>query len=92
MTLTSFFIVVGIIGLVAFIGTVIMGAPIAGHLLDAGYDLTVHNRTRSKAEGLLARDFCHEIDHLDGKMYMELVEGDIKDAAAEAAAAEETDE
>ncbi len=34
----------------------------------------------------------HEIDHLDGKMYMELVEGDIKDAAAEAAAAEETDE
>ena len=39
-----------------------------------------------------ARDFCHEIDHLDGKMYMELVEGDIKDAAAEAAAAEETDE
>ena len=40
---------------VAFIGTGIMGAPIAGHLLDAGYNLTVYNRTREKAEGLLAR-------------------------------------
>lgn len=40
---------------VAFIGTGIMGAPIAGHLLDAGYRVTVHNRTRKKAEGLLAR-------------------------------------
>ena len=26
---------------------------------------------------LLARAFCHEIDHLDGKMYTELVEGDL---------------
>lgn len=40
---------------VAFIGTGIMGSQIAGHLLDAGYELTVHNRTREKAEGLLAR-------------------------------------
>lgn len=40
---------------VAFIGTGIMGAPIAGHLLDAGYPLVVYNRTRSKAEDLLAR-------------------------------------
>ena len=40
---------------VAFIGTGIMGAPIAGHLLDAGFRLVVHNRTRKKAEGLLAR-------------------------------------
>lgn len=38
---------------VAFIGTGIMGAPIAGHLLSAGYPLTVFNRTPSKAEGLL---------------------------------------
>lgn len=28
-------------------------------------------------EGLLARAFCHEIDHLDGHMYTELVEGDL---------------
>lgn len=27
--------------------------------------------------GLLARAFCHEIDHLDGKMYTELVEGEL---------------
>lgn len=30
-----------------------------------------------EGEGLLARAFCHEIDHLDGKMYTELVEGEI---------------
>lgn len=40
---------------VAFIGTGIMGAPIAGHILDAGYQLTVFNRTKSKADGLVAR-------------------------------------
>lgn len=40
---------------VAFIGTGIMGAPIAGHIMDAGYDVTVYNRTRSKADGLLVR-------------------------------------
>ena len=40
---------------VAFIGTGIMGARIAGHIMDAGYDLTVYNRTREKAEELLAR-------------------------------------
>ena len=28
-----------------------------------------------EGEGLLA--FCHEIDHLDGKMYTELVEGEL---------------
>ena len=40
---------------VAFIGTGIMGAPIAAHILDAGYPLTVFNRTKEKAEGLLAK-------------------------------------
>ena len=30
-----------------------------------------------EGEGLLARAFCHEIDHLDGKMYTELVEGGV---------------
>lgn len=39
---------------VAFIGTGIMGAPIAGHIMDAGYDLTVYNRTKSKADALVA--------------------------------------
>ena len=30
-----------------------------------------------EGEGLLARAFCHEIDHLDGKMYTELGEGEL---------------
>ena len=30
-----------------------------------------------EGEGLLASAFCHEIDHLDGKMYTELVEGEL---------------
>ena len=30
-----------------------------------------------KGEGLLARAFCHELDHLDGKMYTRLVEGEL---------------
>ena len=29
--------------------------------------------------GLLARACCHEIDHLDGKMYVDLVEGELHD-------------
>jgi peptide deformylase len=32
-----------------------------------------------EGEGLLARAICHETDHLDGKMYMDLVEGRIRD-------------
>ena len=30
-----------------------------------------------EGEALLARALCHEIDHLDGKMYVDLVEGGI---------------
>ena len=36
-----------------------------------------------EGEGLLARAFCHEIDHLNGKMYVELVEGELHDVAME---------
>lgn len=32
---------------------------------------------RLEGEGLLARAFCHELDHLDGKMYTSMVEGDL---------------
>jgi 3-hydroxyisobutyrate dehydrogenase len=39
----------------AFIGTGIMGAPMAGHLLSAGHRLIVHTRTRSRADDLLRR-------------------------------------
>jgi len=40
---------------VAFIGLGIMGHSMAGHLLAAGYPLTVHSRTKSRAEDLLSR-------------------------------------
>ncbi len=40
---------------VGWIGTGVMGASMCGHLLDAGHSVTVHTRTRSKAESLLQR-------------------------------------
>lgn len=40
---------------IAFIGTGVMGASMAGHLLEAGYPVSVYNRTKSKAEGLLRK-------------------------------------
>lgn len=36
-----------------------------------------------EGHGLLARAFCHEIDHLDGKLYVDLVEGELHDAEFE---------
>ena len=32
---------------------------------------------------LLARAICHECDHLDGKLYVDLVEGELEDVEAE---------
>ncbi|HTD46164.1 MAG TPA: NAD(P)-dependent oxidoreductase [bacterium] len=40
---------------IGFIGLGIMGRPMAGHLLDAGYPVTVWNRTRSKTAPLVER-------------------------------------
>ncbi|MGH0348838.1 NAD(P)-dependent oxidoreductase [Sinorhizobium meliloti] len=42
---------------IAVIGTGIMGGPMAGRLADAGYPVTVWNRTRDKADALS----CHGI-------------------------------
>ena len=36
-----------------------------------------------EGEGLLARAFCHELDHLDGHLYVEKVEGEIHDVTYE---------
>ena len=36
-----------------------------------------------EAEELLARACCHEIDHLEGKMYVDLVEGGLHDVEPE---------
>ncbi|MHC4127073.1 MAG: NAD(P)-dependent oxidoreductase [Planctomycetota bacterium] len=40
---------------IGWIGTGVMGAPMAGHLLEAGHSLTVNSRTKSKAQPLLDR-------------------------------------
>jgi 3-hydroxyisobutyrate dehydrogenase len=38
---------------IGWVGTGVMGGPMAGHLLRAGYQVTVFNRTREKASSLL---------------------------------------
>jgi 3-hydroxyisobutyrate dehydrogenase len=40
---------------IGWIGTGVMGSSMCGHLLTAGYRVTVHSRTRSKAQSLLDR-------------------------------------
>lgn len=40
---------------IGWIGTGVMGASMAGRLIDAGYNLTVYNRTRAKARTLIDR-------------------------------------
>ena len=37
------------------------------------------NECEIEGEELLARAFCHEIDHLDGHLYVEKVEGELHD-------------
>ena len=47
---------------VGWIGTGVMGGPMAGHLIAAGHELAVHTRTRSRAEDLLEQGarWCDE--------------------------------
>ena len=45
-----------------------------------------------QGEGLLARALCHEIDHLEGKMYLDLVEGELRDAVMVSPGEDEDDE
>jgi 3-hydroxyisobutyrate dehydrogenase len=40
---------------IGFIGLGVMGAPMAGHLAAAGHDMTVYNRTQSKADAWVAQ-------------------------------------
>jgi len=39
---------------VGFVGLGIMGMPMAGNLIKAGFDLTVYNRTRPRTDGLVS--------------------------------------
>jgi 3-hydroxyisobutyrate dehydrogenase len=40
---------------VGWIGTGVMGLSMCGHVIDAGYSVTVHNRTRERAEPLVEK-------------------------------------
>jgi 3-hydroxyisobutyrate dehydrogenase len=40
---------------VGWIGTGVMGTSMCGHVLAAGYEVTVHNRTRARADSLVER-------------------------------------
>jgi len=51
---------------IGFIGTGIMGRPMALNLLKAGYPLTVHNRTKQKTDQLISNgakwaDTCADV-------------------------------
>jgi len=51
---------------VAFLGTGIMGAPMARHLAGAGHEVRAFNRTREKAEGLGATVAGSPAEAVDG--------------------------
>ncbi|MDO4478238.1 MAG: peptide deformylase [Lachnospiraceae bacterium] len=53
------------------------------HVIAEAYDRNMQKIT-VEGEGLLARAICHECDHLDGHMYMELVEDGLYDVDMEA--------
>ncbi|MCL2677337.1 MAG: NAD(P)-binding domain-containing protein, partial [Streptococcaceae bacterium] len=40
---------------IGFIGTGVMGSAMAGHLMKAGHELYVYNRTASKTDDLVAK-------------------------------------
>ena len=39
------------------------------------------NEFEMEGEGVLARAFCHELDHLDGKLYVELAEDGLHEVS-----------
>ena len=45
------------------------------------YDMDM-KKTTVKGEGLLARALLHEMDHLDGVLYVDKVEGSLQDVTA----------
>lgn len=53
------------------------------HVIVRAMDENMEER-EIEGEGLLARAMCHEIDHLDGHMYTEKVEGQLHDVTYEA--------
>ena len=60
------------------------------HVVAEGFDREM-KPLKLEGEGLLARAICHELDHMDGKMYMSLANGTIRDADADIEMEEEED-
>ncbi|WP_343209984.1 peptide deformylase [Anaerolentibacter hominis] len=52
------------------------------HVKVKAYDRNMKEFTIEGTE-LLARAFCHELEHLDGHLFVEKVEGELEDVAAE---------
>lgn len=52
------------------------------HVIARAYDANMQE-FEIEATELLARAICHEVDHLDGHMYTELVEGEIYEVSYE---------
>lgn len=63
----------GCLSLPGFVGTVKRPMKVSVKALDRNM-----NEFEVTGEGLLARALCHEIDHLDGHMYTEHVEGSLR--------------
>lgn len=51
------------------------------HVIATARDIDF-NEYEIEGEELLARAICHELDHLDGKLYIDKVEGDLMDVTA----------
>ncbi|WP_323704854.1 NAD(P)-dependent oxidoreductase [Mammaliicoccus sp. Dog046] len=54
---------------IGFVGTGVMGKSMAGHLLNAGYEVNVYNRTKSKADELVNQGatWCESVALLSHK-------------------------
>ena len=51
------------------------------HVKAKAFDIDM-NEYIIEGEELLARAICHELDHLDGKLYVDMVEGELFDVVA----------
>lgn len=79
---------------VSFLGLGVMGYPMAGHLVKAGYDVTVYNRTTAKAEqwqqqfqGKVAHTPAEAADGADLVMMCVGDDNDVRAVATEALSA-----
>lgn len=61
------------------------------HVIAKAYDENMQEITL-EGEDLLARAICHELDHLDGKIYVDLVEGRLMDSDTEEEAEESAEQ